>query len=117
MVFRNLAGEVEGVVVGVKASVGTGAVAAGFVGCFLLGVAGGLYGFAGKGQEKKGAMYVEIGERRQQKRGLDEDWDAPDEFHAGAKTSAGPGIPLMPIGGNKPARDLKTAYEPFSDPR
>lgn len=58
-------------------------------------------------------------------RRLDDDWAAPDDYHAGAeaappasaKTSSGPSIPLMTLGGNKGTKDLNTAYEPYSDPR
>lgn len=54
-------------------------------------------------------------------RRLDEDWAAPDEYHTGdaanSKTTSGPSIPLITLGGNKPTKDLNTAYEPFSDPK
>ncbi|GAB1319393.1 hypothetical protein MFIFM68171_09603 [Madurella fahalii] len=54
-------------------------------------------------------------------RRLDEDWAAPDEYHtdgvAKPKTTSDPSIPLIALGGNKPTKDLNTAYEPFSDPK
>ncbi|KAK3378854.1 SUR7/PalI family-domain-containing protein [Lasiosphaeria ovina] len=56
---------------------------------------------------------------------LDEDWAAPDDFSAnnnnnngsgqpGARSPAPSGIPFLSLGGNKPVKDLNTAYEPYS---
>ncbi|KAK0721627.1 SUR7/PalI family-domain-containing protein [Lasiosphaeria miniovina] len=56
---------------------------------------------------------------------LEEDWAAPDDFSAnnnsnngsgqpGARSAAPPGIPFLSLGGNKPVKDLNTAYEPYS---
>ncbi|KAK3898327.1 hypothetical protein C8A05DRAFT_38082 [Staphylotrichum tortipilum] len=134
VVFQQLAttaGDLlEGGGSGLVVGVGKGAVAGGFVAAGLVGVAGGLWWWFGRGEEKGGLLgsvgkkgmggrYVQI--ERQKGSRLDEDWAAPDEYSGGGggKTSSGPGgsVPLVPLRGNRQTRDLGTAYEPFSNPR
>ncbi|KAK3389805.1 hypothetical protein B0H63DRAFT_445967 [Podospora didyma] len=51
---------------------------------------------------------------------LDDDWAAPDDYAQSKGTAAAPGpsdpaaVPFISLGGNKPTKDLNTAYEPYS---